>query len=115
MYNIMISKNNPIPTGQIKWNTKFNRNNSDWRKIFSIPFRIFKETKMIWFRTKINHFILDSNSLIHKNWECSKTQEFFIAFEENQIQFMYQFIITNQYSYQDFMKMELKILPKTQY
>ena len=81
----------------------FNLNNTDWQNIFSIPFKMFKETKMVWFQTRINHSILGTNSLLHKIdkqysdkchacssevetivhvWECTKTQEFLIDFEE---------------------------------
>ena len=104
MYNIIISNNNQIPTGQMKWNSIFNLTNTDWQKIFSIPFKDFKETKMTWFQSRINHSILGTNSLVHKIdnnhsdkcnacsnevetiihifWECKKTQEFLIEFEK---------------------------------
>ena len=66
MYTIIISNNNQIPTGQIKWNSFFNFNNTGWQKIVSISFKIFKEPKMTWFQTRINHSILGINSLLHK-------------------------------------------------
>ena len=39
MYNIIISKNDQVPTGQVKWNKIFDLQNSNWNTIFSIPLR----------------------------------------------------------------------------
>ena len=104
MYTVLTKKQLETPTGKLKWKNKFETITDDeWTTIYKMPFIISKDTKLQWFQSRINHFILGTNSLLNKInpnfdnkcqfcktdeetiehifWNCTKTQELLISLE----------------------------------
>ena len=65
IYSIL-SENNIVPTGVIRWNMALNLHEDEWKFIFINPFLITKYTTLQWFQFRINHRILGTNLLLHK-------------------------------------------------
>ena len=67
MYKILCSINNiKKPDYITKWNTSFNFNEYQWKKILQLPFMTTSDSKLLWFQTRITHRILGTNWLLHK-------------------------------------------------
>ena len=103
MYNILISESKYTPSGKTKWNVTFNTSDMEWITNFKIPFIVIQNSKLQWFQTRINHYILGTNvilnkidpsvsdkcyfckreseSIEHLFWECTKVQEILIVLE----------------------------------
>ena len=81
LYQILIfHKQVPVPSATYRWNTVFNINNDEWKKIFKLPHKILVSTRLKWFQTRINHRILGTNWLLNKinnnfNPNCSFCQD----------------------------------------
>ena len=54
------------PTGTRKWNLSFNFDREMWLKIYNLPFKVTKNSKLIWFQVRIIHHILVTNTFLHK-------------------------------------------------
>ena len=65
MYSILI-KNDVIPTGQKKWSNIIDIEETQWREIFSLPFKLTRNTKLQWLQFRINHYILVTNKYLKK-------------------------------------------------
>ena len=65
LYDIL-NTNCEEPTGKVRWNQIFNICDAEWEQIFSLPFRLTKNTKLQWFQFRINHKILSTNSFLQK-------------------------------------------------
>ncbi len=65
MYSIL-TKNDTVPTGQIKWSNILEIEESQWREIFSLPFKLTANTKLQWLQFRINHYILATNKYLCK-------------------------------------------------
>ena len=65
LYEIL-KRNQEVPTGKVVWNQIFDLNDEEWEGIFSLPFKLTKNTKLQWFQFRINHKILATNSFLHK-------------------------------------------------
>lgn len=65
MYSILI-KNDVIPTGQKKWSNIIDIEEPHWREIFSLPFKLTRNTKLQWLQFRINHYILVTNKYLKK-------------------------------------------------
>ena len=68
IYNTL-NNNEVKPTGQVKWNERFQITQDDWKNIYHNVFLLIKERKLQWFQYRVNHRILTTNSflkIIHK-------------------------------------------------
>lgn len=45
---------------------KYNSDDNQWQSIFLTPFRITKDSTLLWFQTTINHKILATNTFLYK-------------------------------------------------
>ena len=103
MYNILTNETKYTPSGKTKWNETFNISDMEWATIFKTPFIVTQDSKLQWFQTRINHYILGTNVLLNKIdpsvsdkcyfckreseniehlfWECTKVQDILIALE----------------------------------
>ena len=97
MYQIL-NKNNDIPTGKITWNKIYHIEESEWKAIYTFPYRVTSYPALRWFQISINNNVLVTNkllqqmrikndglctfcqssneSIIHLFWQCQMTQNF---------------------------------------
>lgn len=62
MYNILISKKKETIKAVYKWHEEGYRfSESDWGKIFDLPFKTTKESKYHWLQFQILHRIIATN------------------------------------------------------
>lgn len=67
MYNILISKRKETIKAVYKWHEEGYRfNESDWGKIFELPFKTTKESKYHWLQFQILHRIIATNYFLTK-------------------------------------------------
>ena len=66
MYNTLILKKKAYPTSETKWNKEIEVTRHDWSKIYSLPFKCTKESKLHWFQFQLLHRILPTNNYLHK-------------------------------------------------
>ena len=57
--------NNIKPTSAVKW-SEMNGNVNNILKLFQLPYKCQKDTKLQWFQSRINYRILGTNNLLHK-------------------------------------------------
>ena len=63
----LLNKNNAVPTSQIKYfKLGYNFSAQKWKKYYSLPFRVLKDSSLLWFQYKILHRILTTNSFLYK-------------------------------------------------
>ena len=48
------------------WNKETEVTRYDWSKIYSLPFKRTKESKLQWFQVQVLHRILPTNNYLHK-------------------------------------------------
>lgn len=66
MYDIFL-KNKVKPTSLDKrQNEILYFANVNWQKVFHLPYQVAKETKLIWFQSRLTHRILGTNHLLSK-------------------------------------------------
>ena len=65
MYKLFNKLNDP-PTGKIAWNKKYKIDEKEWNMIYAEPFKITKNTVAQWFKTRINHKIVATNTFYIK-------------------------------------------------
>ena len=65
MYNLL-NKNNEPPSGKIPRNKKYKFEDNEWKKISIEPFKITKDSTILWFQTRIDHTILATNTFLNK-------------------------------------------------
>lgn len=53
-----IVRNIKVSKASRKWEREININFIEWRKIYTLPFKIPKDSNFLWFQYKINHRIL---------------------------------------------------------
>ena len=63
MYNLP-NKTTDIPGGKISWIKKIEED--EFRKVFSDPFKIIKDSTVQWFQSIIYRKILATNTLLYK-------------------------------------------------
>ena len=102
-YNILLD-NSAVSLGQKKWNDIFEFDKSTWKNIYTIPFKVTRQSSLQWFQYRINQHILTTNSYIyragivnspycnrceteietieHALWECDFVQNFLNDFTE---------------------------------
>ena len=67
MYDLLCSnKKKQLPPSVHKWNEIFQFIENEWKIVYSLPFKISKNSKLQWFQTRINHRILGTNWLLNK-------------------------------------------------
>ena len=69
MYTIL-NNNECIPTGQTRWNKQLNITPEQWKKIYTLPYLITKDTYLLWLQYRILHNILPTNSYLVKIQVC---------------------------------------------
>jgi hypothetical protein len=65
MYDIL-NKCTTTPTGQNKWCEILDQPDLDWKKVYNLPFKVTKNTKLQWLQYRINHHILVTNHFLSK-------------------------------------------------
>ena len=98
MNDIVKKRQVTSPTGKSKWAKVYNITDSEWKFIYTLPFQVWKDSKLQWAQVRINHYILTTKTLMyeigminytmytlreiedetiyHLIWQCSKTQQF---------------------------------------
>ena len=67
MYNVLIEKKVDISTSIPKWRDKgYIFSQTDWNKIFELPFKSIKESKLQWLQFQILHRIIPTNDYLYK-------------------------------------------------
>ena len=67
MYNVLIEKKVDICTSIPKWRDKgYIFSQTDWNKIFELPFKSIKESKLQWLQFQILHRIIPTNDYLYK-------------------------------------------------
>ena len=66
-YNILIDKKVDICTSKPKWRDKgYIFSQTDWNKIFELPLKSIKESKLQWLQLQILHRIIPANDYLYK-------------------------------------------------
>lgn len=66
IYDILIKKD-ILPTSTIKWEREVNFLIApDWKKFFKLPFKVTKNSNLLWFQIRLIHRILPTNYLLTK-------------------------------------------------
>ena len=65
MYDIL-NKCTTTPTGQKIWCEILDQPDLDWKKVYNLPFKVTKNTKLQWLQNRINHHILVTNYFLLK-------------------------------------------------
>ena len=63
---LILVHNNILANGQKRWGEILNIQNSEWREIFKIPFKVTQNTKLQWLQYRINQRILATNNYLYK-------------------------------------------------
>ena len=67
MYDILINRKKETSTSILKWNEKgYLFTMQEWSKIFELPFKITKESKLQWLQFQILHRIVPTNLYLFK-------------------------------------------------
>jgi len=69
VYN-SLNNNDCTPTGQTHWNKQLNITPEQWKKIYTLPYLITKDTYLLWLQYRILHNILPTNSYLVKIQVC---------------------------------------------
>ena len=104
IYNILCLEHT-IPFGQLKWGTKFAITEDQWEKLYELPFKCTKSSKLLWLQYRINQYILTTNvtlfkygnidtklcsfctledeTILHILWSCPKVQDLLSSFKNH--------------------------------
>ena len=74
------------PIGKTKWNNTLNLNDIQWKRIFTMPFRSKKDSKLQWLQFRVNHHIVVTNKFLFK---IGKTESQLCAFCQTEIASIY--------------------------
>lgn len=66
MYNLLISKKITYPKSETKWMSELELTQKEWRKIYSLPFKCTKDSKLLWLQYQLLHRILPINYYLHR-------------------------------------------------
>lgn len=66
MYNLLISKKITYPKSETKWMSELELTKKEWRKIYSLPFKCTKDSKLLWLQYQLLHRILPINYYLHR-------------------------------------------------
>ena len=92
MYKLL-SKNNGTLTGKTSWNTKYRFYESEWKIIYTEPFKVTKDSTVQWFQTRINHIILATNTFLCKFKLTNDPKCTFCSKADETIEFVYGNVI----------------------
>ena len=73
VYGELISKLITLPTAQLRYNEFFKDANLEWKKIYSLPFRVALDTKSREFQYRILNRYLTTNTFLEKIGKINKT------------------------------------------
>lgn len=104
IYDILVNKN-LLPSSIRKWERDIQfESEPDWKKYFKLPFKVTKDSSMLWFQLRMLHRILPSNYLLakmtikdnnnctfctneietlkHLFWDCRYVETFWLNFRD---------------------------------